>query len=154
MLNPGSGYQVINCFFITEGWLKKMVEIWEVNHMLALSPYVQGLEDNPGGAPRAAYGQVKGELLGMTKHLGGICVFADSKAYKFRWDEDSFLHGVQDLEFSQYLKINNYHMGYLENYFCEHYEGTEGQHKKYPEYFERRKKEKVTVYEKNRQSKH
>lgn len=148
----GKDYDIImkvdnDCLFLTEGWLKKMVEIWETNHMLALSCYVQGLVDNPGGAPRLGYGTIKDELLGMTRHIGGICHFVSAKAYKdFRWDEDSPLHGVQDLELSHYLLNNGYQMGYLENYFCEHIDGTEGQHKRYPDYFERRKDEKVMSY--------
>lgn len=133
-----------DCFFETDGWLAKMVEIWKSNHLLAMSPYINGLRDNPGGAMRVGYGEIKGELVGWTQHLGGICVFADAKAYKdFRWDEDSFLHGAQDLEFSQHLLEKGFQPCYLENYFASHYEGTEGQEKAYPEYFERRKKEKT-----------
>lgn len=152
----GDRYDIIvkvdnDCLFLTDGWLTKMVEIYKSNHLLALSPYVQGLRDNPGGAPREAYGSIRGEMIGMTRHLGGICHFAPARAYKdWRWSEDDFLHGVQDLEFSQYLTSIGYQMGYLENYFIEHYEGTEGQHTRFPEYFERRKLEKRTRYEKDR----
>ncbi len=134
-----------DALFETEGWLAKMVEIWKSNHRIALSCYVQGLRDNPGGAPRIGQGMIKDELIGMTKHLGGICHFVDASAYKdFRWDEHDFLHGLQDIEFSRYLLNQGYQMGYLENYFLSHIDGTEGQHEKYPEYFERRKKEKST----------
>ncbi len=144
-----------DCFFHNQGWLAKMVEIWKANHRIALSCYVQGLKDNPGGAPRLFRGQIKGEVVGITKHIGGICHFVDASAYKdFRWDEHAFLHGVQDVEFSQYLLSQGFQMGYLENWYCEHFEGTEGQHNRYPDYFERRKFEKVTRYEVNKQSKH
>jgi GT2 family glycosyltransferase len=137
-----------DCLFITDGWLKAMVELWKSNHLLIMSPYVQGLRDNPGGAQRVGYAQIKGEMIGWTNHVGGICVFADSKVYKdFRWDEDSFLHGAQDLEFSTYANRTGYQTCYLENYFLEHIEGTSGQEKRYPQYFERRKSEKVTKYE-------
>jgi glycosyltransferase involved in cell wall biosynthesis len=136
-----------DCLFLTDGWLAKMVEIWKSNRMIALSCYVQGLKDNPGGAARIGYGKIKGEILGMSKHLGGICHFVDAKAYdNFRWDEGDTLHGVQDLIFSHHLINSGYQMGYLENYYCEHIEGTDGQHQRYPEYFERRKSEKVNVY--------
>jgi len=140
-----------DCLFQNKGWLATMVKIWKVNRRLALSCYVEGLKDSPGGAPREAYGMIAGELLGMTKHLGGICHFVDAKAYKkFRWDEHSFLHGMQDVEFSQYLQFNGYQCAYLENWFCEHMDRTEGQLAKYPEYFERRKQEKTTRNEENR----
>ena len=139
-----------DAFFITPDWLKTMVKIWKSNHRLAMSPYVQGLRDNPGGAPRIGWGWIADEYLGMTKHIGGIVCFVDADAYReWRWGEEDFLHGVQDLEFSQYLVLNGFQLGYLENYFVEHCEGTEGQEKKFPEYFERRKIEKTKKYEKN-----
>jgi glycosyltransferase involved in cell wall biosynthesis len=143
-----------DCMFLTDGWLKKMVEIYNSNHLLALSCYVQGLQHNPGGSPRIGYGQIRGELLGMTKHLGGICHFVGAKAYQnFKWDEDAPLHGVQDLEFSQHLLHEGYQMGYLENYFCNHGPaGTEAQKTDYPKYFKKRVLEKVNTYEKNRQA--
>jgi hypothetical protein len=112
---------------------------------------VQGLRDNPGGAPRLGYGKINNELVGMTRHLGGLLHFVSARAYdKFRWDEMDHLHGVQDLEFSQWLLTNGYQMGYLENYFIEHIDGTQGQEKKYPDYFNRRKLEKTTRYESNK----
>lgn len=136
-----------DCFGLTPGWLEKMVDIWKSNHMFALSCYVQGLVDNPGGSPRVGYGTVKGQLIGVTQHLGGICHFVDAHAYdKFKWNDNSFLHGVQDMEMSQYLRFNGYTMGYLENYFVSHGLGTEQQKKDFKEYFERRKKEKQTRY--------
>ena len=122
--------------------------------MLALSCYVQGLKDNPGGAPRELYATLNGELIGMTRHLGGILQFVSAKAYdEFRWPEDEFLHGVQDMEFSQWLNYHGYSMGYLENYFVSHGPvGADGQKKDYPDYFEKRKVEKTVRYEGNRKS--
>lgn len=138
-----------DALFLTKGWLKKMVDIWKSNRMIVMSPYIQGLKDNPGGAIREEYGMVKGEYLGLTRHIGGIVHFADAKAYKnFRWDESATLHGVQDLELSNYLRLSGYLHAYLENFYCEHMYGTEGQHKMYPEYFERRRKEKTEAYKK------
>lgn len=140
-----------DCIGLSKGWLAKMVDIWKATRKIALSCYVQGLVDNPGGAPRLAYGTLRGELIGITKHLGGICHFVDAHAYdEFRWDETGFLHGVQDVEFSQYLQFHGFTQGYLENYFVSHGpKGTGDQKKEFPEYFERRTKEKQTRYEAN-----
>jgi len=137
-----------DALYKTEGWLSKMVDIWKSNKKVVLSCYIEGLRDNPGGASRLAYGEVKDEILGVTKHVGGICHFVDIKGYDgFKWDEDSALHGVQDVELSQHLLKNGYLMGYLENYYCEHKDGTQGQEKKYGEYFKKRKEvEKVKSY--------
>lgn len=136
-----------DALFLTDGWLAKMVDIWKSNHMFVMSPYIQGLKDNPGGAQRSEYGHIKGEIIGLTKHVGGIVCFADAKIYNnFRWDEHQTLHGVQDVEFSTYARMNGYQCCYLENYFVEHIGGTEGQHKKYPDYFKRREYEKTHAY--------
>lgn len=146
----GDKYDVImkvdnDAYFKTNGWLKKMVEIHDSFPMIALSCYIEGLRDNPGGSPRVSYITMQDELVGVTNHLGGICHFVDSRGYDgFEWNEKSFLHGVQDLELSAYLNLKGYLMGYLENFMCEHKDGTDGQHKKYSDYFERRKLEKRT----------
>jgi hypothetical protein len=137
-----------DALYKNQGWLAKMVEVYKAFPKFALSLYVEGLRDNPGGAPRADYLTIKDELIGYTKHLGGICHFVDAKAYDgFRWEEDSFLHGVQDMEFSQWLDRHGWLMGYMEGWFVEHREGTVKQHERYKEYFERRRIEKTTRYE-------
>lgn len=153
-LIKGRGFDIIvkfdnDCMCLSDGWLKRMVDIWNSNHLMALSCYVQGLKDHPGGAERVGYGKICGEYVGITKHLGGICHFVSAKAYdKFRWPEDETLHGYQDLEFSNYLLAHNYQMGYLESFFVNHGPlGTEAQKKDFPDYFERRKLEKVNRYE-------
>lgn len=138
-----------DAMFLTDGWLKRMVDLWKSNRMLVMSTYIQGLRENPGGAPREEYGMVKGEYLGLTRHIGGIVHFADARAYKdFRWSEKDVLHGAQDLELSNYLRAKGYTHGYLENFYCSHGEsGTEAQKLQYPSYFERRKIEKTKPYE-------
>lgn len=151
LLGIGKGnYDIIvkvdnDAIFQTEGWLKKMVEIWKTNHQIIMSCYVEGLKDNPGGAPRYHRGRIKGELVGMTNHLGGVCVFADASAYdNFRWDEDDYLHSAQDLAFSQYVTTHGFAMAYLENYSLRH--ATAEMMEQYPDYYERRVNEKRTRY--------
>jgi glycosyltransferase involved in cell wall biosynthesis len=146
-------YQIIgkvdnDCIFQSSGWLAKIAELWRSNHRLALSCYVNGLRDNPGGAARIEYGTLKGELIGMTRHLGGICHFVDADGYKdFKWPEDDTLHGVQDLYFSNELLKRGFQMGYLENLYVSHGPlGTAQQEEDYKDYFERRKTEKTTTY--------
>lgn len=149
-INPEVVCKIDNdAMFLTSGWLEKMMDLHKSNRMLILSPYIQGLRDAPGGAPREEYGMVKGEYLGLTRHIGGIVHFADARAYKdFRWSENDVLHGAQDLELSNYLRSKGYLHAYLENYYCSHGEsGTEAQKLQYPSYFERRKIEKTKPYE-------
>lgn len=140
-----------DAFCLNTGWLEAMIKIFKSNRLIALSTYISGLLNNPGGAPRIGYGNICGHLIGMTKHIGGICHFVGSKGYDgWKWPENEQLHGMQDVEFSQYLISKGYQMGYLESFSISHgVNGTSGQQETYKDYFERRKIEKQTRYEKN-----
>lgn len=144
-------YQIVikvdnDCLFLTNGWLETVVDLWKRNHKLYTSPYVEGLVQNPGGAFRVGYANIGPYMVEVTQHIGGIFAAIDARAYKdFRWT-DQFLHGNQDAEASQAFRT----LGYMPMYFpihrVQHCDGTEGQHQKFPEYFERRKVEKTKTY--------
>jgi glycosyltransferase involved in cell wall biosynthesis len=139
-----------DCFSITEEWLKEIVRLYKTNHMVCWSPYPEGLKDNPGGAPRLGYNTVLNHLIGTTNHLGGFChVSPVSVAKRYKWDESQPLHGMQDLELSNWLSKNMYGMCYVEDLKVEHYKGTAQQHLDYPKYFENRKNEKNISYHHN-----
>lgn len=148
-----NGYQIIikvdnDCLFLTEGWLATVVDLWKRNHRLYVSPYVEGLVQNPGGAHRVGYGHIGDYFVEVTQHIGGIFAAIDARAYKdFRW-QDQFLHGNQDAEASMAFRKQGYMPLYLPLHRVQHCDGTEGQHEKFPEYFERRKIEKTQVYQK------
>jgi len=130
----------------TEDWLERMVDLWQRNKMLALSPYIEGLRDNPGGAPRIAYTTIGKEYLGITQHLGGCFIGVRREAYEnYRWKENSFLHGEQDLEFSRYLLDNRYMLAYVEGIKAEH--NTQKQEERFKDYFQQRKIARQTKYE-------
>lgn len=130
--------------FITHDWLKDIVSLWESNHLIYISPYVEGLVDNPGGALRIGRAIINGELIEVTKHIGGIFAAIDAKAYNdFRW-KDKLYHGYQDLEASTAFLKMGYMPCYLPKHVIKHRDSTAGQKKKYKDYFERRKVEKVT----------
>ena len=94
--------------FQTYGWLKDIVDMWKRNHMIYISPYVEGLKDNPGGARRIGFGMVGDEYIEVTNHIGGIFAAIDARAYnEFRWS-DEMLHGNQDAEASMAFRKLNY----------------------------------------------
>ena len=148
----GDKYDVIikvdnDCLFLTDNWLSEVVDTYERQQQFVISPRVEGLRDSPGGVPRTQYVYVGEQFFGLAPHLGGICEAAPAKIYKdFRWDEEDFLHGDQDYIFSQYAIKAGYILAYNENIIVEHMEGS-SQIKKYPEYFEARKKQKTTRYQ-------
>lgn len=130
--------------FQTQGWLKDIVDLYHRNHKLYISPYVEGLIHNPGGAPRIGRGMIGKDYVEVTQHIGGIFAAIAGKAYKtFRWT-DRVLHGNQDMEASQAFRKMGYMPLYLPKHRITHKDTTEEQYKKYPEYFERRKHEKTT----------
>lgn len=130
--------------FITYGWLRDIVKLWEKNHLIYISPYVEGLKDNPGGALRIGSAMVGEDLLEVTKHIGGIFATIDAKAYDdFRWKDNKY-HGFQDLEASTRFAEDGYMPCYFPKHIIRHRDSTEKQHIKYKNYFERRKDEKIT----------
>ena len=139
-----------DCEFITNDWLKDFVEVFEAQSKAVISPRVEGLRDSPGGVPRTQYIYIGEEVFGIAPHLGGISVIAPADIYKkFRWETNDFLHGEQDYTFSQFAIKNGYLLLYSEAHIVEHMYGTEGQEKRDPDYWTKRKVEKVTKYEKS-----
>ena len=145
----GNKYDIIikadnDCEFMTSGWLAEIVDLYERQQRIVVSPRIEGLRDNPGGVPRNNYFYVGKHFVGVALHLGGICIAAPAGVYKnFRWEEDDFLHGDQDYVFSQYAISRQYILGYLENIIVEHMDTTAGQEKKFPNYFNEQKELKT-----------
>ena len=133
-----------DCEFLTFGWLETIVDLWKRNHLLYVTPYPEGLVQNPGGAPRVGYSYIGPYFVEVSFHLSGLCAAIDAKAYgDFRW-QDRFLHGNQDREASIAFGKKRYMPCYLPLHRVLHMDTTTGQHKKYPKYFKRRIEEKRT----------
>lgn len=122
------------------GWLDKMVGVFERNRKVILSPYVEGLENSPGGVLRqrasgdSPYMLINDRVLGLVPNLGGI-VFATPIEIWKDWKFDEAYEGNKDYIFSQYAKKHGYSLFYMEELRVWHIDGTLGQHKKFPEYF-------------------
>lgn len=130
--------------FLTKGWLEIFVDLWKRNRKLYLGPYPEGLVDSPGGPLRVGASTIGKEYVEVTTHISGMCTFIDARAYKdFRW-KDEFLHGNQDMEFSDYVREQGYMPAIIPRCRVQHMETSRGQADRYPEYFEQRKKEKTT----------
>lgn len=128
---------------LTHGWLKAMVDIFERNRKVILSPYVEGLSGSPGGVLRyrasgdSPYILINDTVLGLVPNLGGI-VFATPIELWREWKFDELYEGNKDYILSQYAKKLGYSPFYMEEFRVWHIDGTEGQHKKFPEYFKGR----------------
>jgi glycosyltransferase involved in cell wall biosynthesis len=150
----GNNYDIIikmdnDCEVESDKWLETIIDVYERSGQYIISPYVEGLVDSPGGVKRIRNGYIGRHTLGLTTHLGGLCIAAPYKVYQgFRWEEEDFLHSSQDYIFSQHCLKQRYALAYLENIRVMHMDTTVGQQEKYPEYFEKRMKEKTIRYEK------
>lgn len=129
---------------LTEGFIKAMVNIYERNRKVILSPYVEGLEGSPGGVLRARatgdspYMMINDIVLGLVPNIGGIVFATPIEAWK-GWKFDELYEGNKDYLFCQYARSIGYSCFYMEEYRVWHIDGTAGQHKKFPDYFKGRK---------------
>lgn len=104
-----------------------------------LSPRILGL-NNPPQATREV--QIDGELILDVPQIGGICLTAPSWWYDgYRYPEDLPVWGFDDAHLCQSFRENGGTCGYVKRLEAWHYEGTNGQHARYPEYFERTRAE-------------
>jgi glycosyltransferase involved in cell wall biosynthesis len=131
-----------DALMLTDGWLKAMVELFERNKGIILSPYVEGLEHSPGGVIRqrqtgeSPYVQINEKVLGIVPNLGGICFATPKEVYDgWKFDESLQMMGNKDYALSCDARKRGYTLFYMEEYIVEHQDGTMGQHQKYPEYF-------------------
>ena len=154
-INKAGKYDIIikidnDCEMMSENWLAFMVDLYDRNRTMILSPYVEGLEDSPGGVLRQRadgkepYAYIHDRVLGKVPNLGGICFAAPVELYEnFRFEEAQFLAGNKDYMLSQYARSIGMALFYCEELRCWHIDGTKGQHEKYPEYFAENYDQKV-----------
>lgn len=108
-----------DALLMTDGWLKMMVDLFERNRKIILSPYVEGLEDSPGGVLRqrsggeSPYVMINERVLGVAPHLGGIVFGSPIELYdNFKFPED--LKGNKDYFLSRYALQRGWTLFYME----------------------------------------
>lgn len=121
---------------MTEGWLAMMIDLFERNKNIILSPAVEGLEDSPGGVLRrmanneSPYLMINERILGFVPNLGGIVFASPIELFdNFRFPPN--LPGNKDYFLSQYAKSLGYNLFYLEEARVFHQGGKTGQVKNY-----------------------
>jgi hypothetical protein len=74
-------------------------------------------------------------------------MIAPKEAFRgFRWREDDFLHGIQDVEFSRHCVQSGFLLAQLEDIRIEHLGAREALARKFPAYLARQKLEKTRRY--------
>lgn len=148
------GYDLIikldnDCRVVTPNILARFVELYGSDREAAayvLSPRVEGLNKQP---KRHAHIYLAGQQIGLTPIVGGIFHVVPADIYRqYRYPDDLPLARGQDDHFCEWLRGHEYRKGYVEDLVVEHYETTDGQARRYPDYFVRKWQEEKQTYAK------
>jgi hypothetical protein len=132
MRHPGTLAAVANIYETC-----KEAERW------VLSPRVVGINNQPR---RVRTHELAGHPIGVTAIVGGLFHAVPAAIYTAfmadgGYDESLPKAWGQDDQICDWLARNRYAKGYIEDLEVEHIETTDGQAKRYPDYFERKWKE-------------
>lgn len=137
------GYDVIvkmdnDCELLKYGTLEAVAAV--ARNDAVVSPIVDGLRNPPLQLGRVH--RVAGENVREMQMIGGIFTATPISFWDdFRYPEDLPKWGGDDSLVCQVAHHKDMLVGYVEGYRVNHYETTDGQHDRYPEYFERRVEE-------------
>ena len=147
IIKEKGGYDIIikidnDALMITPKWLADMVDLFEKNKGLILSPTVEGLENTPGGVMRqrmdgqSPYVSINDHLIGIVPNIGGICFASYTSLYNgFKFPKG--LTGNKDYFLCQIATKMGYSCFYMEEAIVQHLDGSSGQMKKFPAYFKK-----------------
>lgn len=122
-----------DCELVCENTLGQIVEL--LDDKLILSPRIEGLMNPPG------CGSVEGRL-GFPPMIGGIFMASPGWVYQqYRYDEGNPVWGMDDVNLSNWFANQGGRVAYVMDLQANHYETTQGQHDRYPDYFKRRERE-------------
>lgn len=135
----GDGYDVYvtfdnDCEVVQAGTLVAVAET--AMHRCVASPTVRGLIHPPRPTGQTWIGM---ELFDLFPTPGGIFrAFSQDFARRFRFNESYPLWGGDEHWVGQQALLRGYRVGYLNRWYVNHYETTEGQRERYGDYFRRK----------------
>ncbi len=104
-----------------------------------LSPRILGLRNTPRPMRELVIGN---EPILDIPQIGGIFMAVPAWVYdEFRYDETSPLYGLDDVALCAWYRREGGTCGYVKRLEAWHYETTDGQHDRYPDYFQRKQEE-------------
>lgn len=125
-----------DCELLTPNTLRDVCELTLDGHAL-LSPHILGLRHPP-----MPIGNHRG--VSVTQVIGGIFLACPASVFKrgYRHPINATRDG-DDWMLCRWFQAQGGLVGYVDGYQANHYETTDGQHARYPEYFLRRQQERV-----------
>lgn len=129
-----------DCEVKTPGIVRHMVDFYmSLSEPMLVSPSVVGINNQPS---RAYSTKVGIYTVGRTGIVGGLCHWLSAETYQqFRYPTELPLAWGQDDAFCDWAYHRGIGIGYIESLKVNHYETTDGQVLRYPEYFKRKKLE-------------
>lgn len=116
-----------DCELTDENTLGQIVEL--MTDKLILSPRIEGLRSPPG------VGEVKGRL-GYPAMIGGIFMCVPGWVYQdYRYNEGNPVWGMDDVNMCNHFANQGGRVAYVMDLTANHYETTDGQWARYPDYF-------------------
>lgn len=128
-----------DCELVTPDTLSDVCRLVS-DHDAILSPWIKGLRQPPQPLPGVAH--PSGQITRMPV-IGGIFTAVPAGVF-----EDGYRHPLiptldgEDFNLCQWYRSQGGTVGYVDGYEAWHYEGTDGQHARYPDYFSRRAEER------------
>jgi len=99
-----------------------------------LSPRILGLRQPP---PAQGEFVLQGETIIDVPQIGGIFLAAAGTMYnRYRYPK-GFVWGLDDVHVCRWFRMQGGRCGYVKRLEAWHYQTTDGQHARYPEYFQR-----------------
>ncbi len=130
-----------DCFVRTPNILSQICDVAaEAGDNWILSPRVEGINKQP---KRVRTVDIGGHPVGETGIVGGLFHIVPASVYRRYMDAGGYPEGLplakyQDDRFCHWWRKQGWHCGYIEDLVVEHYEGTDAQAKRWPEYFSRK----------------
>lgn len=138
-----------DCFVRTPNILPQIVEVaTAAGENWILSPRVSGINRQP---QRHRTVIIAGHPVGVTPIVGGLFHVLPADVYRRYMDAGGYPENLplakgQDDHLCHWFKTTQRgQCGYIEDLEVEHYEGTDAQARRYPEYFERKWKEETAT---------
>ncbi len=127
-----------DCELTQPGTLRDVCELADEGGCI-LSPRILGLRNPPRPFRELCIGD---EPILDVPQIGGIFMAVPAWFYsEFSYNEQNPLYGRDDVDLCAWLRKRGGTCGYVKRLEAWHYETTDGQHDRYPEYFQRRMRE-------------
>lgn len=133
-----------DCFVRTPNILPQICDVMKAAGEWILSPRVEGINRQP---KRSSNHEIAGHPIGKTCIVGGLFHVVPASVYRAYMEQGGFPEHLpkakgQDDHFCHWFQtVHRGCCGYIEDLVVEHYESTDGQSKRYPQYFERKWRE-------------